>query len=311
MYYNRRDFIQRTAAALSTLAIGGLQTACDRNKDRIFKYALCNEIVQDFSWQEQCEIIGKAGYDGVEVASFTLVKDGVQEISAGRRKQMVSDMKNAGIVCAGLHWLYTPPPYGLHFTTPDSELRQKSINYLNQLIDFCGDLGGEIMVFGSPDQRGTTGGVTVKEATGYFADGLAQVADHAKDRNITILIESLPLSSTDVINTLEEAVAIVKKIGHPAISSMFDFHNTLDETEPWTDLIKKYYDNIKHIHVQNMDGTLIRTDAIPDNFIPVFQTLKDLNYKRWISLEVFDFSPGGKFIAKESMNTFLEIEKRL
>jgi sugar phosphate isomerase/epimerase len=92
---------------------------------------------------------------------------------------------------------------------------------------------------------------------------------------------------------------------------MFDFHNTLDETEPWTDLIKKYYDNIKHIHVQNMDGTLIRTDAIPGDFIPVFQTLRDLNYKKWVSLEVFDFSPGGKFIAEESMKTFLEIEKRL
>ncbi|NLO03571.1 MAG: sugar phosphate isomerase/epimerase [Bacteroidales bacterium] len=311
MQYNRRDFIQRTAAALSTLAISGIPMSCGGNRGRIFKYALCNEIVQEFSWPEQCEIIGSAGYDGVEVASFTLVKEGVQEITGDTRKQMVKDMKNAGIVCAGLHWLFTPPPHGLHFTTSNKELRQKSINYLDQLIDFCGDLGGEVMVFGSPGQRGTTGGVTVREATDYFADGLAQVADHAKDRKVTILIESLPLSSTDVVNTLEEAVEIVNKIGHPSISSMFDFHNTLDETEPWTDLIKKYYDNIKHIHVQNMDGTLIRTDAIPGDFIPVFQTLRDLNYKKWVSLEVFDFSPGGKFIAEESMKTFLEIEKRL
>ncbi|MDD4756982.1 MAG: sugar phosphate isomerase/epimerase, partial [Prolixibacteraceae bacterium] len=219
MQYNRRDFIQRTAAALSTLAISGIPMSCGGNRGRIFKYALCNEIVQEFSWPEQCEIIGSAGYDGVEVASFTLVKEGVQEITGDTRKQMVKDMKNAGIVCAGLHWLFTPPPHGLHFTTSDKELRQKSINYLDQLIDFCGDLGGEVMVFGSPGQRGTTGGVTVREATDYFADGLAQVADHAKDRKVTILIESLPLSSTDVVNTLEEAVEIVNKIGHPSISS--------------------------------------------------------------------------------------------
>jgi D-psicose/D-tagatose/L-ribulose 3-epimerase len=257
------------------------------------------------------EIIGSAGYNGVEVASFTLVKEGVQEITGDMRKQMIKDMKNAGIVCAGLHWLFTPPPHGLHFTTPDKELRRKSIAYLDQLIDFCGDLGGEVMVFGSPGQRGTTGGISVKEATDYFADGLAQVADHAKERKITILIESMPLSSTDVINTLEQAVAIVNNLDHPAISTMFDFHNTLDEIIPWTDLIKKYYDNIRHIHVQNMDGTLIRTDAIPENYLPVFQTLRDLNYNKWVSLEVFDFSPGGKFIAQESMKTFLEIESRL
>ena len=170
MDYNRRDFIQRSAAALGAIALTGLPGACNSRNGRIFKYALCNEILQDFSWPEQCDIIGKAGYDGVEIASFTLVKEGVQEISAERRKQMVRDMKSSGIECAGLHWLFTPPPHGLHFTTADQQLREKSINYLDQLIDFCGDLGGEIMVFGSPGQRGTTDGVSLQEAKNYFAD---------------------------------------------------------------------------------------------------------------------------------------------
>lgn len=310
-YYKRREFIQKSAIALSAVGLAGLSAACGSKEKRVFKYALCNESLQEFSWPEQCEIIGAAGYDGVEIASFTLVKESVEELTAAKRKQMVQDMKNAGIECAGLHWLLTPPPHGLHFTTPDQQIRQKTVTYLGQLIDFCGDMGGKIMVFGSPPQRSTSQGISIEEATDYFADGLAKVADHAAERGVTILIEPLPKTSTDVVNTLEDAVKVIRKLNHPAISSMFDFHNTLDETEPFVNLIEKYYDHIQHIHVQNMDGTLILSDKIPTEFMPVFRKLKELNFKKWVSLEVFDFKPGGKFIAEESMKTFLEIEKML
>jgi D-psicose/D-tagatose/L-ribulose 3-epimerase len=311
MNYKRREFIQKSALALSAVSIAGLPIACGNKQKNIFKYALCSEIVRDYSWAEQCDIIGKTGYDGVEIASFTLVKEGVQEITGNERKQMVQDMKNAGIECAGLHWLLTSPPKGLHFTTPDNTVRNKTIDYLNKLIDFCGDLGGEVMVFGSPPQRATTGELSVKEATNYFADGLAKVADHAKERNVKILVEPLPKNQTDVVNTLEEAVRVVKKVNHPAISSMFDYHNTLDETEPMTELIEKYYEHIHHIHVQNMDGTVVMHDNIPPELISVIKKLKELNYNKWVSVEVFDFSPGGKFIAEESMKTFMEIENQL
>jgi D-psicose/D-tagatose/L-ribulose 3-epimerase len=311
--YNRRDFIQISAIAIGSINISGLPIAHDWKigTKHIFKYAFCNEMLKDLSWPEQCEIIGKAGYEGVEISPFTLVKESVQDISPGKRKQMVQDMKNAGIVCAGLHWLFVPPPKGLHFTTPDGPLRQKSIDYLDKLIDFCGDLGGKIMIFGSPNQRGTTKGLSIQEATNNFSDGLAKVADHAKERDVMILVESLPKTSTDVVNTLEEAMKVVNKVGHPAISTMFDFHNTLDETEPLTDLIRKYYEHIHHVHVQNMDGTYIKSDKIPQELIQIFMELKKLNYKKWISVEVFDPSPGGKLIAEESMKTFLEIQRRI
>jgi sugar phosphate isomerase/epimerase len=308
---SRKDFIKTSALGLSSISIAGLPMACGRNSGtgKLFKYALCSEILQGFSWPEQCEITGKAGYEGIEIAAYTLVSEGVQEITQDKRQQMVRDMKNAGIVCAGLHWLFVPPPQGLHFTTPDGQVRQKSIDYLNKLIDFCGDLGGEIMVFGSPAQRGTSQGLSIQEATDYFTDGLAKVADHAKERNVTILVESLPKSSTDVVNTLEEALKVVNMINHPNIATIFDFHNSADETEPLTDLIRKYFRYIRHVHVQNMDGTVIMHDKIPGEIIQIFELLKRLKYKKYISAEIFDFSPGGKFIAEETMKTFLEIER--
>jgi sugar phosphate isomerase/epimerase len=310
-YYNRRDFIKTSAIALGSAGIAGMPLACRSNNKtkKNFKYALCNEIVKEFSWPEQCDIIAKAGFDGIEVAPFTLLKEGIQELTRENRQQMVADMKNSGIVCPGLHWLFVPPPQGLHFTTPDDQLRQKSVDYLVKLIDFCGDLGGEIMVFGSPSQRATSRGISIQEATNYLADGLAKVADHARERKVTILIESLTRKETDVVNKLEEANKLVDKINHPNISSMFDFHNTLDESESMPDLIRKYFRIIQHVHIQNLDGTTLLSDKIPPEFIRVFELLKELNYKKWISVEVFDFSPGGRQIAEESMKTFLEIER--
>lgn len=303
--------MQASAVILGGIGISGLAWSCREQRKTRFKYAFCNEILQEFSWPEQCRIIGEAGYEGVEIAPFTLVKEGVQEIGAAKRQEMVRDMKNAGIECAGLHWLFVAPPKGLHFTTPDQALRQKSVDYLDKLIDFCGDLGGKVMIFGSPQQRGSTGGISKEEATKNYADGLAKVADHARDRGVTILIEPLSKEQTDVINTMAEAMEIVRQVDHPAISTMFDYHNTADETEPLHQLVRKHIDHIQHVHVQNMDGTVVRSNDIPEELVRVFIELKNANYKKWVSVEVFDFSPGGKYIAEENMKSFLEIEKRI
>jgi sugar phosphate isomerase/epimerase len=103
----------------------------------------------------------------------------------------------------------------------------------------------------------------------------------------------------------------MEMVGHPAIRMMFDFHNTADETEPLAALIRKFYDGLEHVHVQEMDGRHLGTGGAANDFVEAFQVLKNLGYDRWVSLEVFDFSPGGANIAKESMRILKEIESRL
>lgn len=314
--YNRRDFLKTSGKILSAAALGQLMFGCTRKKtptsspSPVFKYAMCNESMRELSWPQQCKIVGDAGYEGIEIAAFTLVEEGVQEITTPKRKEMVSAMKNTGIECAGLHWLLAPPPNRLHFTTPDAAVRQKTIAYFDALIDFCGDLGGTAMILGSPKQRNTVG-ISIEEANKYFAEGLASVADHAQQRRVTILIEPLDTNQTDVVNTLAQAVEIVNQINHPSIQSMFDFHNTTNETEPFDVLVRKHYKYIHHIHVQEMDGKYLGTGSAVNDFVKTFQALKDLKYDKWVSLEVFNFSPGGKKIAEESMKILKEIESKL
>jgi sugar phosphate isomerase/epimerase len=262
------------------------------------------------SWAEQCRIISDAGYNGVEIAAFTLVKEGVHEINPVRRREMVSTMEDAGLECVGLHWLLAPPPKGLHFTTPDAGVRRKTLAYLDELIDFCGDLGGSYMIFGSPRQRNTRG-ITIDQAKKNFAEGLASVADHAQRRGVKILIEPLGKRTTDVVNTMAEAAELVRRVDHPAVQGMFDFNNTPNETEPFDVLIAKHFKRIYHVHVQEQGGKHLGTGTAVNDYVKAFQTLKDLGYDKWISLEVFDFSPGGRTIAEESMAVLKQIESKL
>jgi len=313
--YSRRGLIKAAGRVLGGAALGGTMLSC-REHEKVaarwggFNYAMCNESMAELIWPEQCQIAGDAGYRGIEVAAFTLVKENVQEIGPAKRKEMVSVMQRAGIECVGLHWLLAPPPKGLHFTTPDAAVRQRTVAYLNELIDFCADLGGPRMIFGSPKQRNTKG-IPVEEAGKYFADGLAAVADHAQQRGVEILIEPLGNRTTDVVNTLAEASELASRVNHPAIQIMFDFNNTGDETDPFDVLLRKHYKRIHHVHVQEPGGKHLGTGTAVNDYVKAFQTLKDLKYDKWISLEVFDFSPGGRRIAEESMRTLKQIEAKL
>ncbi len=312
---SRRNFIKSSIGIAGTSILSGRKLGFARSagatKPRVFKYAICNESMKGMAWEDQCQLAAKAGYQGIEIAAFSLVQESVDEITPVRRKEMVKALQKHGLECAGLHWLLAPPPAGLHATTSDSTVYQKTWDYLGKLIDFCGDLGGTVMVFGSPKQRNAAEGVTIAEATKRLADGLAKAADHAAARKVKILIEPLDHTQTNVVNTTAEAMKIVNAINHPAIQTMFDFHNTVDETEPFHVLIQKYYTHIFHVHVQEMDGKYLGTGNAKEKYVRAFQTLKDLKYDKWVSLEVFDFSPGAQTIAVESIKVLRAIEAKL
>jgi len=181
-----------------------------------FRHSMCNEAFQATDFAEVCRTMRSAGYRGIEIAPFTLGEH-PEAISADRRAELRTIMRDEGLEFAGLHWLMVAPK-GLHVTTPDDTLRAASWEHIRRLVDLCADLGPHgVMVFGSPQQRGTTGGSTRGEATQRFVEGLASVAPHAEERGVRILVEALPKNQTDVLGSLAEAVAVVNAITSPAV----------------------------------------------------------------------------------------------
>jgi D-psicose/D-tagatose/L-ribulose 3-epimerase len=273
-----------------------------------FRHAICNEAFKDYDFREACRIIRSIGYTGIEIAPFTLADDPL-DISAGRRAEYRRIITSEGLTFVGLHWLMVSPK-PLHVTTSDEALRKKSWEYLSNLVDLCADLGpGGVMVFGSPKQRATTPGVSREEATKRWIAGLAAVAPHAEARGVTILAEALPASQCDVVTTLAEAVALVRQIGSPAIQTMFDSHNAEDETENHATLVERYFDLIRHVHVNEMDGRHCGSGDY--DFLPIFDVLRRKGYTGWISLEAFDFSVGAETLARESLRYLESVIERL
>ena len=267
-----------------------------------FQHAICNEVYEKRPLAEVCRSIRQIGYTGIEIAPFTLA-DRPSEITSGDRRRYRETILNEGLTFVGLHWLMASPP-GLHVTTPDRALRERSWRHVFDLVDLCADLGENgVMVFGSPKQRCTVDGLSREEATRNYTDGLASVALHAAERGVTILVEALPVGQCDVITTLAEAAAIVNQINSPAVRTMFDTHNAVDEKEAHAILVDRYFDLIRHVHINEMDGRHLGTGTY--DFKPLFEVLRRRCYRHWVSLEAFDFTPGAEKVATESLR-FIE-----
>ena len=276
-----------------------------------FRYAMCNEAFESRSephpFAEVCRNLRSFGYEGIEIAPFTLAPHPL-EVDSARRRELREIMASEGISFVGLHFILVGPT-PLHITTPDRELREKSWQYVRHLVDLCADLCADpgpapIMVFGSPKQRAATGGMTGGEARRHFVDGLAILAPHAEARGVTLLAEACPLASTDVIHTIAEAVEAIHEIGSPAVRTMFDVHNAADETESHGQLIARHWDLIRHIHVNERDGGVPGTGDY--DFVPLFRALSALAYNGWVSLEMFDFKTDPLAIARNSIGYLKE-----
>jgi D-psicose/D-tagatose/L-ribulose 3-epimerase len=289
MKWNRRTFCGSMVAATAESLLG---------KNTFFQLAICNETYDPMPFAEGCRAMKKAGYDGIEIAPPTLSEDPAA-LPTSRRAELRKIMNSEGLRYVGLHRLLTVPK-GLHITTPDAAVRDRSWSYLVRLIDLCADFGpGSVMVVGGSKERSTVNGATVAEAVARVQDGLAGLAPHAAERGVTLLLEPLAPSLSDVINTIDEVVRIVRQVNSPAVTGMFDVHNAAAEKLPHGDVIRKHFRHIGHVHFNEIDGK--RPGLGGYDYKPVMQALKDLSYQRWISVEPFDFAGGGEKVGLESI----------
>ena len=269
-----------------------------------FRLSVCNELYEKTPFRDSCRSMKRAGWDGIEIAPFTLLTNATL-LPKDRRVETRNIIVDEGLEFVGLHWL-TVGPEGLHVTTPDAATRRQSWDYVRGLVELCADLrppgvdAGGVMVFGSPAQRRTTGGATREEATRNYVEGVRSIVPDLEAAGVTLLIEALPIEQSDVIQTLDEAAGLVEEIGSPNVQTMFDSHNAINEADPHADIVARNWDKIRHIHVNELDGSYPRPGGGYD-FKPVLQVAKDRRFPGWVSMEVFDFSPGAEKIVNESI----------
>ncbi|MGB9677809.1 MAG: sugar phosphate isomerase/epimerase family protein, partial [Candidatus Ratteibacteria bacterium] len=110
------------------------------------KIGICNEIFKEWPLKEVFYYIKSIGYEGIEIAPFTLAEN-VSEIKNDIIEKIQELSEKNGIKIIGTHWLLVKPE-GLSVSSKDVNLRKKTSEYLCKLVEFTSNIGGEIMVFG-------------------------------------------------------------------------------------------------------------------------------------------------------------------
>lgn len=261
------------------------------------KFAICQELFEGWEWERQCQAISSIGYTGIELAPFTLATR-IGDVSPARREELKRVAAAHGLTICGLHWLLAKTE-GLHLTTDNAAVRRATAQYIVELGNACADLGGTIMVFGSPIQRNLQQSVTREQAYANAAEVFRAAMPVLADRGVTIAMEPLTPKETDFVNTCADAVELMSLVDHPNFALHQDVKAMLSEPTSIPELIARYAAQTRHFHVN--DDNLLGPGMGRTDYHPIFRALLASGYSGWVSVEVFDYRPGAEHIARESL----------
>lgn len=260
------------------------------------KFALCSEVYKT-PIADTIRRIAEIGFDGIEIAPFNVAPD-VNEVDAGGREAIRRLCEERGIDVVGLHWLLVSPG-GLHMTAPDPSVRGRTYRYLQDLAQFCGDIGGKVMVLGSPKQRSIEPGIDPAAARGWVIEGLRDVAEVASQMRVRVLIEPLTPVETNFINTVDEAVRLAREIDHPQIGYHIDVKAMSAMPDGIEGTIRRFGQGAGHFHANEPGGKGPGMGSL--EFGPIFRALRESGYLGWASAEPFDYAPGPDAVAEAAL----------
>ena len=309
----RRSFLKRTAAAAgfgATFAVAGSKVTralAGAKKEIPMKYSICNETFGDWPQEKIFQFAAQCGYGGVEFAPFT-VKNNVTEISSGTRADLRKQADKANVEIVGLHWLLAKTE-GLHLTSPDPQVRRKTTDYLGELAKLCHDLGGKVMVFGSPKQRNLLPGVARDQGMQYAEEVLRGAMPLLQKLDVVLALEALAPKETNFLKRAADAVELVERVDSPQCRMMLDCKASSSESTPIAELIRRHGSRLAHFHAN--DPNLQGPGFGELDFVPILQALRDVDYRGWVSVEVFDYSPGPERLARESIEYLKQCAAKL
>jgi len=261
------------------------------------KLSICNETYVDWRLERICEHVAACGYDGLEIAPFTMAEDPSQltEKEAAAAGQIV---RQSGLEVVGFHWLLVKPP-GLHLCTPDDAVRRRTVEFAIHLARLCAAMGGSIMVWGSPKQRSVAPDQTYEDVWRRAADGLRQIAEFAGQLGVTIALEPLSPAETNFLTTAGETIRLLDEVAHPACRLHLDVKAMHSESLPIPEVIRQARGRLAHFHANDPQGNSPATGLV--DFVSIAAALAEIQYQGYVSVEVFDDSPVPEKIAAESL----------
>ncbi|MGH6897416.1 MAG: sugar phosphate isomerase/epimerase family protein [Geminicoccaceae bacterium] len=262
--------------------------------------SLCNEVLRELDFPAQCALAKGLGYDGLEIAPFTLSGE-PHRLSAARRAELRRIAEDHGLAITGLHYLLLAPP-GLSITSPDAVVGTRTTDVMRALIELGADLGGKVLVHGSPKQRSVAPGQSKAEALENAKACFAAIAEDAEAAGVLYCIEPLAASDAELINTVEEAAAIVEAIGSAAVRTMIDTCAAgRSERSPIPELIEHWLPTGKVAHIHLNDPNRRGPGQGDLRFGPILAVLQRHGYPGICAIEPFVYEPDGPTCAARAI----------
>jgi sugar phosphate isomerase/epimerase len=261
------------------------------------KFAICNEIFKNWNLDDTLAYAKRLGYSAVEIAPFTLANS-VTDISVAERQKIRASAARIGIEIAGIHWVLVKPE-GLYISHTDPTIRERTADYFRELVDFCADIGGKVIVVGSPKQRNIMPGVTPEQAREWAAATFRAAVAQAAVRQVTVCFEPLAPAETNFINTAADAIRFIEQFHSPNFQIILDVKAMCSETKPIPQIIDESYPHFAHFHAN--DKNLKGPGFGEVDFKPIAAALKQVGYTGYVSVEVFNFDEGPEVIATKSL----------
>jgi sugar phosphate isomerase/epimerase len=275
-----------------------------------FRFNLCNEVLREYEFTEQCRLAAQLGYSGLEIAPFTL-GDQPHLLPIEKRHEIRSIAEDSGLEIVGLHWLLVTPE-GLSINTRDGAQRQRTIEVMRRLIELCSDLGGSVLIHGSPNQRQVEEDDSWDAACERAADTFRAIGPDAEAAGVSYCIEPLSRKETNFINSVEEASRLVRAVGSSGVRTMLDTRAArLSEKMTAEDLIDQWLPTglIGHIHFNDQNSRAPGQGE--DKFGPVLAALSRNGYEGKISIEPFDYQPDGPTAAAVAIGYLNGVQEQL
>jgi len=218
--------------------------------------------------------IAKMGFEAVEVPLFDI---DVIDVEATKAK-----LEECGLDFLGCSIVATEA----NPISPKASERRAAVKYLRDRIEITRKLGGPAI---AGPMYAPVGYLVGRRRTAAewkrCVSVLKEVAKIADDNDVNVALEPINRFETYFINTVGDALALIRDVGSPRIKVHFDtFHANIEEKDV-AKALKSCGKHLGHVHACENDRGAPGSGHV--DWKGVFASLKSLRYRGYVCIESF------------------------
>ena len=243
------------------------------------RFGCCGALVSsqlDGTGIDVVEQLKKIGYDYIELPLSNMMM-----LSDRKFEELEKRLYDSGIKCEACNNFF---PSNIRLTGEEVDI-DKTMDYVEMSLERASKLGVQVVVFGSAKSRNLINEFPLNKVWDQIVALLRDIDSAAKKHEITITIKPLNRTESNIINTVEEGLRLVRDVNRDSIKLVVDYyHFTVEKENP--QIILSANDYIKHIHFAEVLERSFPKN-IDNNYIIFFNNLKKIGYESRISLEAY------------------------